>query len=264
MTCGKQTWYSVHIFVESEADRFIFEYLAPFLIEAKRRRRIKRFFFVRSSQSGSHIRVRARSLAAISGSEFADEIRGVLAAFEREVVACGGRVEETTYDRAEAYFGETVASVYSELLNEYTSLLSIALFSGHSGQRAHIAAGVACALAIFLEQSNQDSQTARAALLRYREFALRVLSDASWQPIEIHPEAKKQFQTIIGRMIPATRFMLLHDRIAMHIVRLLRRASRLGRLGEFVATHSLHMFCNKNGIVPPHEYRLLEAVYDEL
>src|SRR5271165_169854 len=261
---AEHKWWSASIFLERGLDVFLYRYLAPFLAVAKRRRDLKRYFFIRYSEGGQHIRVRILPRPSLNGDEIKGWLSGTLRLFQQETGSeSNGRIDETVYDRTEAYFGETAASVYSELINEYTSALSGSLFSNSALTRTQVVAVMACALGFFLRSSAEPVKT-RAALMQSRRFALDILHQARWRPAEINAETKLQFERIVRRIMPRVRTMLLDDPAAKQIVRLLRRVTRLGGSGEFVATHSLHLFCNKNGILPPEEHHLLEALDEHL
>jgi len=256
-------WCSVSIFVGTKPDYFIYRYLAPLLTRARRQRRIKRFFFIRSNESGQHVRLRMRPWDGVSPSELLEDVRKAVTTFEGEAGGCAGRVQETTYDRSRAYFGETAASVYSELLNDATSVFSINLSSEVGHARARVVAAVACAVLLFLQESNSKSAVP-SAVSRYRDFLLGVLRSFAWRPMQMDADVTQRFRAVLRRMMPGMRELVEADPAARQIVRLLQRAGRRGPLGEFVATHSLHLFCNKNGILPPEEFQLLEALHDEL
>jgi hypothetical protein len=50
------------------------------------------------------------------------------------------------------------------------------------------------------------------------------------------------------------------DSELMRIGRLLRRARRVRPNGPFVAMHALHLLCNKMGLSPHEEHRLMTAL----
>lgn len=255
------TWLSASVFLAANMDVFLFRYLAPFLEEAKRGRTVRHFFFIRYSEDGDHVRVRIAPAGSFGRAEFVQHLDRLLGAFHQEMGAQPtDRVVETVYDRSDAYFGETAESVYSELLNECASMLAHTLFTQFAKSRAHLMAGLAAALAFLVEKSNRDARATEAAMDRSRACALEILTTFQWRPETVRPETMEQFRAIVQRILPATSAALGKDRAARRMVRLLVRVRQRGPSGDFVATHSLHLLCNKLGVSPPAEYHIFEVL----
>src|SRR5215218_10501986 len=111
------TWLSFHVFLPGPFDSFLVDHLAPALQDDLKSGTIKRFFFIRYSEGGNHIRLRLMSGAQSGNLEqwLNRLVENFAAATSSGLESC--RVEQHRYDRSDLYFGETVFSVYAELLN---------------------------------------------------------------------------------------------------------------------------------------------------
>lgn len=253
-------WCAAHIFLSKAMDEFLYLSLGPLLIEWKRTAVVKRFFFIRYSEGGPHIRLRMMPGRAVPPSLLLLRLADTFEAFRRgEAPEFGGRIVETRYDRSADYFGENAESVYSELLNEQTSLLALALCSRSFKSRAQVVASGAGALSYLIQASSVDRESARRITAQSSRFASQVLADLGWSRQETGASTSEKFKAILRR-VSTDMSPELRATAAARTARLLKRARQQTRGGRFVAVHSMHLFCNKIGILPPEEFQIFEAL----
>jgi thiopeptide-type bacteriocin biosynthesis protein len=225
-------------------------------MEAGRREgTVRRFFFLRYAEGGLHLRIRVLPGRGVG----VDRVRTLLEQRLHSWLPSGEwRLEEHPYDRAALYFGETMESVHSELLNEATSALALQLLtSPGAGSRTRRWLALATLLEILVRDSTRDEVGRRAAISASRAFA-RETAEALGHPVAGRPwSASVEAALGDARNRLAT---LAHDGAVRRTARLLRRCRRCGPSGAFAATHALHLLCNKLGFTVHEEHDLFGAL----
>lgn len=169
-----------------------------------------------------------------------DVVRALIAAWARGHLAI-----ERGYDREALYFGETWASVHAELLHAATSRLALRMLAGHDGAsraRRFVLAGAA--LAAVLRRVAFDPFSWRHRLVRGEALArTAALATGVAEP---DPGNATVDQLACAATVVAGRIAGWAE--VERVGALLRRTVRAHRWGEDVATHALHLLCNKIGV----------------
>jgi thiopeptide-type bacteriocin biosynthesis protein len=264
MSPASAGWLSYHLHLRAPHESFLAGHLAPWLEHQVDARRIRRFFFIRYGKDGGHLRVRllphpgAEPGMLRAGLEAA--VRGHL---ERSPEAAAGPwLEEQPYSRALHYFGENGASVYAELMNEATSWLCLRIVRGPGGDRW------VCRWLVLISTLHQ---LVRGASQGDDDFALMVDEGRSfarqgWESLgfsSIVDDAQLADQPLLlaaASTALARGAAAANDPQVRRMVRLLRRTRRYVPNGGHVATHALHLLCNKLGFSFYEEYNLFTAL----
>lgn len=257
---GSGTWLSYHIFLPGLFDLFLVDHLLPALEAVLKTRLVKRFFFIRYSEGGHHVRLRLRP--ATAGVAFEPRLTELVHHFAIETLhdpSCC-RVEQHRYDRSELYFGETALSVYSELLNQQTSYFSLRLLRAEYQDRQRLMVVLASTMNFLLLRSANTFQDFALALEDSRCFAANMAAKLGF-PVQAGAEKfEATLRSAILNLVPQTEAVLGQDLTIQRIIRLLRRTRRCNLSGNFVTTHALHLLCNKLGISIVEEYHLFRAL----
>src|SRR5262249_14377812 len=133
-------WLSFHVYLSGSMDLFLTRYFAPRLERACAARNIRRFFFIRYLDRGLHLRLRFM-LGKIAGPFLIEKwLDEALREFsDSQATAVSYNIEQHEYHREKHYFGETIRSVYAELLNEQTSWLALGVLCVYEGRQRHLA-----------------------------------------------------------------------------------------------------------------------------
>jgi thiopeptide-type bacteriocin biosynthesis protein len=275
-----RSWQSYHVFLPGSVDLFLVQYLPGLLNECLRARLFRRFFFIRYSEGGDHVRL--RFMPNVDGAE-----RELRIALDRAVTSCARelhrgqfdlpgepfRIEQHLYSRQTLYFGETLQSVYAELLNEATSWLCLRLLrSLVVADRVRRWLALAATLDLVLREAYRTDDALRRAILESRDFARRAASDlAAVHGSLTEVERWTDLEPPIGRRLPLRAIWNAAARIAgalgsepsvQRIASGLRRLARYTPEVRFVGVHSLHLLCNKLGFSLADEYWAFSALYE--
>jgi thiopeptide-type bacteriocin biosynthesis protein len=252
-------WLSFHIFLPGAFESFLVDHLAPALLDDLKAGTIKRFFFIRYSEGGNHIRLRLMACAHNGDFEpWLNKLVGNFAvATSSDLNSC--RVEQHPYDRSELYFGETALSVYAELLNEQTSYLGLRTLAQYQGRQRLIVV-LASILNFLLVSSTDGLEDFRARLEDSRRFAANTTDDLGFS-VQSDEKLEASLRNLLLQLLPQSS-TLNQDQTIQRILRLLRRTRKCKPSGEFVATHALHLLCNKLGISIVEEYNLFSTLYN--
>lgn len=242
------TWNSYHIHFSAglgaAADGFLAD-LYPKMEQQQADGHVRRYFFIRYSEGGPHVRLRI--------SPSATGMEPVQTTLRQSVEASGARLEVQDYDRGAHYFGETLDSVYAELLNVATSKLSLALLQ-HFGpeRRGERWITLTCLLGSCLRDS-VDAEDWEQALQEARDFTLRAGRSIGLGPESAGQQAGRRWADTVARAWPQVEAGLVPELIKP-VVKLLRRVRRRGPDGHDVAMHALHLLCNKTGFSLAEEH----------
>jgi thiopeptide-type bacteriocin biosynthesis protein len=255
-------WISLHLHGLGDPDAFLVHALGPWVRGETMEGRVRRFFFIRYSEGGDHLRLRFVPGPPGDGGALEASLRNL-------ADASGGgdaapRVERHAYDRAELYFGETRASVYAELLNEATSWLALSMLQAlgpAAGGARWVAA--AAALATILRRATDGEAELRQAVAASRRFAH---DSALAVGFAVEPTTARAAELggAVAAAAPLVARALADDTAARRTVVLLRRARRRGPDERFAAVHGLHLLCNKLGLSLRQEHDALVAVQASL
>jgi len=256
-------WLSFHLFTRMPLEPLLAEALLP-MVEAERAAgRLKRFFFIRYSEGGPHLRLRFLP----SGGHRA-AIARALAAHMRAYGAAnsgagvGWQLRVQPYARLEHYFGESLYSVYAELLNEQTSYTALRLLQAFASRRGELLVMVAWVVRAALE-SAADSQRAReGAVDEWQAFAATASARLG---LRIQPDPRR-VEAIARAVMGAARAVAgpaAADPGVRRIGHLLRRVRRMDGRGHHVAAHAVHLLCNKVGFTLADEVSLAAALQSQ-
>jgi len=251
-------WQSLHLFMNPPFEPFLIDQLRPFLQAEIDSGKLRRFFFIRYSEGGNHLRLRFLPRAPADES-LGEWHRGLATRAERHLRHLGAlgedyRLETARYDRNEHYFGDTLDSVYAELLNEATSWLALDLLGSLGPERRTARWLVLVAtLDLLLRRATLDAAERLAELGSSREFARRAAQSVGFPLKDPEAAGQRWADTVASACPRITAEADLEPRVE-RIVPPLRRVRQRGPRGRFVATHALHLLCNKLGFTLAEEH----------
>ena len=257
-------WLSYHITVPAPLEPFMVECLWPVLDrDTQPDGPVRRFFFIRYSDPDLQLRLRLRLRDGVPSAT----MRARLESSVREYLSRAGspdlayRVEERPYSRVDLYFGDALPSVYAELLNEATSRLTLRLLRGPGGDRwSRRWLALAAILFLLQRRAAADINDLRRMLAASREFAEDTARTHGFGDAARRAPINSDADGSLLDAIEAMHVQLDDDGELVRIGRLLRRTRRVLPNGRFVAMHALHLLCNKMGLSPHEEYRLMTAL----
>jgi thiopeptide-type bacteriocin biosynthesis protein len=248
-------WLSFHLFLGSHFDEFLVDHLAPALQERTAPGSPGRFFFIRYGEGGTHLRLRFRPRYEGFETGLGIWLQRIVGKFTADMPSV--RLEAHTYDRKTLYFGETTASVYSELLNEQTSWLAIHVMRAAERSQAKSF----CLLVVILSAlfRSISLHSGNAITRHWKAFTMEELRRLAVFPEPLSLAMKSMLPTTISKLLnPIAEGISAHKEIR-RIAALIRRTLRIPQ-GLFVATHALHLLCNKVGLSLQHEFWMAEAL----
>ncbi len=256
-TLSPSRWFSVHAFFADTCEPFLIERLTPWLSTPEARRLVKRFFFIRYSEGGQHLRLRFQPRDGSTQEELGGIVRDLVEAPSESGFV---RLAKVPYDRTEHYFGESLASVYSELLNQKTSELALDLLSQVQGGRLRLWLVLVGMFDLLLPKGMEayrirDLCDLGESICRDHQFSLPTDHPPSHELLATAHRASGQVAQGFGHL----------DRLR-RTRRFLDRASQSRDRGRRVAAHALHLLANKLGFTPTEELaaaRLLAAMRAE-
>ncbi len=259
-------WLSFHLFLEDGGEDFLTAALPGFLAAETARKSFRRFFFLRYSEGGRHLRLRFRTgHGRRDGLEerlelcVREHLRRTTAATPKEMPF---RLETTPYDRTHHYFGETRASVYAELLNEATSRVALRLLGSPAGQprlrRWLVLAAVLDRLLESLAPSRAEKSARIAESLAFAERTAEILcGPEAAEPLAESRRSAARWPALVASVRARLNSGLDADGDLRRLAALMRRADR--RSG-FVNVHALHLLCNKLGFSLFEEHAAFAAL----
>jgi hypothetical protein len=239
-------WLSYYSSIDHDLEVFLSEHLAPLVVEERRAGRLKRFFFIRYTEET--LQLRMRFLPACS--EWAAWIDGRLLCAvkdfnERFAAEPRALLKQVLYDRS-LYFGETMRSVYSELLNEHTSGFAFRLLHLYSRKRAQLFVVLTFVLHRILSEIMAPGDPLAALAEKSLGFAMKTIADLKLPPFVLDATRATAISSSLLSLSGNARRALQEDPDIRTAVRLLQRVQRLPE-GAFVRIHSLHLLANKLG-----------------
>ncbi|MBC8165420.1 MAG: hypothetical protein H7Y20_06065 [Bryobacteraceae bacterium] len=253
---GSTTWLSFHVFAGGCADEFLIHHVSPYLQRASTD--VKRFFFIRHTTDGLHLRLRFLPRAASSINTIRAGMDELVQAFNlSQTAGCPYLLSEKRYDRSEFYFGETLASVYAELLNEQTSHLALRILSQQPDRRGRLLHTLAVVLTMCRGRSPHAGLDWRSMVDSLRLVA-GALAKAGLSTADL-PALDAAMVARFERRVSELSAGFEADERAIRCKRLLRRADRLSGRME-AGTHAIHLFCNKVGYTLIEEHRLFHLL----
>jgi thiopeptide-type bacteriocin biosynthesis protein len=253
-------WHSLHLFGMEPPERFLAQALLPWLRQEVAAGRVRRFFFIRYSEGGPHLRLRFMLDAGLDAETVGAELLRLAGAPPGES-ATGARVESHAYDRGELYFGETRATVYSELLNEATSWLALSLLAPLAGQdMGRRLAAAASTAYLLLERAADRGEELAEAIAEGREFAGRSALQAGLDTRPRVVGGADALAEAVHVALPRLRAGLASHGGLARAAALVRRARRGAASERFAATHGVHLLCNKLGLSLAGEHEAFAAL----
>ncbi len=158
------------------------------------------------------------------------------------------------YDRTAEYFGESLASIYSELLNEQTSYISLRLLRATYGRPVALQCSIAYLLFHLISCVGCDE---KMCIERSIALARRIIVKETQKQPEQNDNVVAAVAAAVNRNRAIFAAGFEFDLGLHHLSRLLSRA--MGTVPH-VVTHSLHLLCNKSGLSMWSEYQVLISV----
>lgn len=251
-------WAAFHLHLGFPFEPFLAGPLAEAVSGARWSREVRRFFFIRYGEGGPHVRLRVLPRPGADLDAVRDLLEGALCEHVRRHPQEGARVETAAYVRGEHYFGDNLRSVYAELLNEQTSLLCLRMLRTPGMERAAARQAVlAAALDLLLRSAFGAGDRYRAAIEDSRRFGEETARAFGEEP---HLAGAEVLNALLDRVGATVEAGLSRDPSVPRIGRLLRRVSACPPNGAFVATHALHLLCNKAGFSLSDEFRIFSVL----
>lgn len=239
-------WLSYYASLEHEMGPFLVEYLAPLVTDEKNAGHLKRFFFIRYTEDTLQLRMRFLPTSPDGAAHIDNRLAAAFHDFTTRFAAERAvSLKQVPYDRS-LYFGETMRSVYSELLNECTSLFAFRLLRLYANQRAKLFVMLTLVLHSILSELLAPNSTIAALAEESFSFALAAIVDLKLPPVAVDSAKVNDISDRLLSFKTNVRRGLEDDLDICAIVRLLQRAQRLDE-GTFVRIHSLHLLANKLG-----------------
>lgn len=253
-------WLSFHLYLSTPIDLFLVRHFSPALERACASQYIRRFFFIRYVEPSLHLRLRFMLNKTAEHFVIEEWLEDTLREFvEASTVSVFYKLEQHEYDREKHYFGETMRSVYSELLNEQTSSLGLRLLRGYHDRQPQLTALLVACLTFFLSGMTDDRMDFIETVGRSRSFAANVLAQLGLTS-NVPPKEQGAFDLLLPQICDRCNDFLSQDPAARAIIHLARRAHQYGDEGRFVVTHALHLFCNKLGFSIQDEHRVFSLL----
>ena len=257
-----QRWQSFHVFLPRDFDGFLTKCVSPMVERELNEGRVKRFFFIRYSEGGNHLRLRFLPGSGTKRAAIGHDLTCLTRRFAEESglepESC--YVLEEAYDRIALYFGETLLSVYSELLNEQTSYLALRILRSGSQSRPLRLVTVGSILALLTRRAARSSEETAGFIDQSCRFAREALSRMGVTVAHRNRDTTAQLHSALGRSIPKLSQLLEADSTTDRIARLLTRMRKRQLSGAAVAVHGLHLLCNKLGVSLTEEHELFTAL----
>jgi thiopeptide-type bacteriocin biosynthesis protein len=262
-TSAGQLWLSFHVFIPDPLEPFLLDCLLPALETEWAVQRVKRFFFIRYSEGGLHLRLRFLPKKGTDAASLDEWLSHLVTEFicRQGITPERCSVQRYLYDRNALYFGETTGSVYAELLNEQTSYLALKLLYSPPEPHGQLILRTACILWILCLRIAKDEHSFSLLIEEYCSFAGEALqrTGAIGSPERSAETMDKLLQTffhalrLIMRKMPETM-------VLKRTVLLFRRLSQARSTDSSVAPHALHLFANKMGVSLWDEYHVIACL----
>ena len=250
---SRTVWLSYYGCLDHDLDVFITEHLAPMVLEESRASHLKRFFFIRYTEETLQLRIRILPTCSAWITQIHTQLVRAIEEFNGRFEAKRRMLlKQVPYDRS-LYFGETMRSVYSELLNERTSRFAFRLLHLYSGQRAKLFVVLTFVLHHILSKISIPSERHTALAEESREFAMKTIADLNLPPFVFDPARANTISGSLLSVSSGAARALQGDSDICTVIRLLQRVQRLHD-GAFVRIHSLHLLANKLGFSLADEY----------
>lgn len=249
-------WIGFRIDTEAPLEAVLTGSLAPWLTQTSTEGLLGRWFFLRYSESGLHLRLRLQPRRGYDPEDLARSLEAVASRSSNSFLLTRQR-----YDRTALAFGETLESVLAELLHVATSELALALLaqpcrSLTSMQRHLLTAGVAAFIA---EKAATGSCLDQLAAL-WISFAARTVRSHGLTVPTIEKPWADTYATALNALMPRVRAAIANQQSVRSSITLIRKLLRRGDRGRFVAVHGLHLFCNEMGMSIQWEYAVTTAL----
>lgn len=261
-TGAASVWLSYHVFLPGDVDIFLTQYLRPLINAQLRQHTIRRFFFIRYGEGGPHLRIRYFPAPGIQAECVRSGLSETVSRFTEKVHPddphC--RIEQRAYDRTDHYFGETLQSVYAELLNECTSKLALLLLATPFQTRQTRVCLTGCFIWLFGERMARAAGDCVKLWAESEDFAIRALAQEGLQLTPLTPPEDMTLRKNLCRIMLRLAVEARHRSSTRKFVHLLRRARSLPNGGSFVGIHALHLFSNKMGLTLAEEGYIYHAL----
>ena len=242
----RREWLSYYASLNHDLELFLSEHLAPLVLEERRAGRLKRFFFIRYTDETLQLRMRFQPACSEWAAQIEGRLLDAIANFNgRFAPERKALLKQVPYDRS-LYFGETMRSVYSELLNEHTSGFAFRLLHLYSGKRVQLLVALTLILHRILSRILAPGDTLAALAESSLTFARKALADLELPPFALDVTRATAISGSLLSISGNAGRALQEDLDIRTAARLLQRVQKLPD-GGFVRIHSLHLLANKLG-----------------
>jgi hypothetical protein len=246
ITSRRKAWLSYYAAIDHHHGVFLSEHLAPLVLEETRAGHLKRFFFIRYTEETLQLRMRFLPACSEWAAKIDTRLSWAIADFNGRFAAeRRALLKQVPYDRS-LYFGETMCSVYSELLNERTSRFAFRLLHLYSCRSTKLFVILTLVLYFILSEILAQGDTLTALAEKSLKFATKAIADLKLSPFVLNAAHATAISRSLLSINGNARRALQGDPDIRMAVRLLQRAQRLPD-GAFVRIHSLHLLANKLG-----------------
>jgi thiopeptide-type bacteriocin biosynthesis protein len=251
-------WQSFEVVVPPPFEPLLTQYLWPFVRESRDARLLKRFFFIRYSEGGYHLRLRFLPSRRATARWSEDELGLLVSRYATDTQNSlnGCTLESRIYDRTTLYFGETMLSVYAELLNEQSSYLALRLLcAGQPGPVTLLAKLGAILLHVLRRMFDNPGELCEFCG-HARKFASESMQRLGLTSPEWNEAVRNKLRTFLDRSARRSDPSIDCDRNVARLCSLLRRLRTYYPSGQMVAVHAVHLLFNKLGFSLMDEYCL--------
>lgn len=255
-------WHSFYARVadSSDAERVLLDAVPDVLSWLHADRHVRRFYYIQYWEDGQQVRLRFQ----LPDDADSDVVQERLAEDAAAVAEDDVTVTREEYDRNDLYFGETMASVYAELLNEQSSYLALEILAGTrvtappadpetqsdglEARRKRFVVLIAAWMSI-LRDVFPDADARQQQIDASQQFAEGVLAQ---HDADVPDGPSDRFVNSVQSASQAVDAALRERVSRQQWADLLRRAAREGH--GHVGTHAMHLLVNKTGFSLPEEH----------
>jgi thiopeptide-type bacteriocin biosynthesis protein len=232
--------------------------LANWLSHKREQGLLKRWFFLRHSEGGLHLRLRMQPANETVCARLTAELKSLETTAEPPFC-----IQPHVYDRDIRAFGETRESVLAELLHAATSELALSLLSWLGEEQLFARRWILTAVtaAVVVERAIPFADL-EDTMTHWRNFVIRTAADAGSDLRDSDHARHRSRASIVGAVASRLAAALDLEEAVNPTVLLVRRVRERGARGRFVAIHALHLFCNEMGLSIGDEHdltRMLQA-----
>jgi thiopeptide-type bacteriocin biosynthesis protein len=259
--CNKiPDWLSYHIHLPWTGNEFLAEFLPPLIALLKNNGQIKRFFFIRYIEETYHLRLRLKTTTLSKPEVIEKFLENTVQKFcsAYKIPTALIQIKTSPYSRELHYFGENLKSVYSELINEQTSDLSMQMLAlKNETKQTFLLKTIATIHLIFVLSSlnNHDFKESVSESYKFAENNRTTASLSETFPTRL----SENFKDSVIIAVERTSDIFASNKTIKKLTALIKKAKKIPD-GRFVATHAIHLYCNKLGLSMYQESEIYDSI----